>query len=164
MLEIKMLLKKINKFESRNCRQINRFLMSFSIFRWYIIEKAFREENLVFVVRVNITSNLEHFIVFLNENVQIMLRDVFIFCWIHDFKKFFFLKIVDLITIRRRHENYFRKFNNFDCFRFLHLSQKFDSSTFFIQLNELTLQNNVIRFECFYNRRIKRIECFVHRN
>jgi hypothetical protein len=164
MLEIKMLLKKINKFESRDCRQINRFLMSFSIFRWYIVKKASREENLVFVVRVNITSNLEHFVAFLNENVQIMLRDIFILFKIHDFKKFLLLKIVDLITIRRRRENYFKKFSNLDCFRFLHLSQKFDSSTFLIQLIELTLQNSVIRFECFDNRRIERIECFVHRN
>ncbi len=159
-----MFLKKVNKFESQDCRQINRFLMSFSIFRWYIVKKAFREENLVFVVRVNITSNLEHFVAFSNEDDQIMLRDIFIFFKVRDFLKKFFLKIVDLFTIRRRRENYFRKFSSLDCSRLLHLSQKFDSSTFFIQLIELTLQSSVIRFECFDSRRIERIKCFVHRN
>jgi hypothetical protein len=119
--------------------------MSFSIFRWYIVKKASREENLVFVVRVNITSNFEYFVAFSNEDVQIMLRDIFILFKVHDFKKFLLLKIVDLITIRRRRENYFREFSNLDCSRLLHLSQKFDSSTFFIQLIELTLQNSVIR-------------------
>jgi hypothetical protein len=94
-----------------------------------------------------------------------MLNDAFIFFRIHDFKKFFFLKIVDLITIRRWRENYFRKFNNFDCFDFLHLAQKFDSSTFFIQLIEFTLQNNLIRsFECFDHLRVERIEWFIHRD
>ncbi len=132
MLEIKMLLKKINKFESRDCNQIDRFLMSLSIFRWYIVKKISREENLVFIVRVNITSNLEHFVAFFDENVQIMLRDAFILFKIHDFKEFLFLKIVDLITIRRRREDYFKKLNNFDCFRLLHFTQKFDSSIFFI--------------------------------
>jgi hypothetical protein len=159
-----MLLKKVNKFESRDCRQINRFLMSLSIFRRYIVKKASREENLVFIVRVNITSNLEHFVAFFDEDVQIMLRDVFILFKIHDFTEFLLLKIVDLIIIRRRREDYFRKFNNFDCFRLLHLTQKFDSSTFLIQLIEFTWQSSVIRFECFDSRRVKRIECFVHRN
>ncbi len=140
------------------------FLMSFSIFRWYIVKKTSREENLVFVVRVNITSNLEHFVAFSNEDVQIMLRDTLILFRIHDFKKFLFLKIVDFTTIRRRRRNYFREFSNLDCFRLLHFSQKFDSSTFFIQLIELTLQSSVIRFEGFDNRRIERIECFVYRN
>jgi hypothetical protein len=75
------------------------------------------------------------------------------------------LKIVDIITIRRRRENYFKEFNNFDCFDFLHFTQKFDSSTFLIQLIKLSLQNSVIRsFECFDRLRIERIECFVHRN
>jgi hypothetical protein len=31
-------------------------------------------------------------------------------------------------------------------------------------LIKLTLQNSVIRFECFDSRRVERIECFVHRN
>jgi hypothetical protein len=139
--------------------------MSFSIFRWYIVKKTSREENLVFVVRINITSNFEYFVIFSNKNVQIMLNNVFVFFKIHDFEKFHFLKIVDLITIRRHCENYFREFNNFDCFDFLHLAQKFDSSTFFISLIKLTLQNNVIRsFECFDRLRIECIECFVHCN
>ncbi len=126
--------------------------------------KLLAKKNLVFIVRINITSNFEHFVAFFDENVQIMLRDAFIFFKIHDFKEFFLLKIVDFITIRRRRENYFRKLSNLDCFRLLHLTQKFDSSTFFIQLIELTLQNSVIRFECFDNRRAERIECLIHRN
>jgi hypothetical protein len=164
MFEIKMFLKKINKFKSQDCNQVDRLLMSFLIFRWYIVKKISREENFVFIVRVNITSNLENFVAFSNEDVQIMLRDAFIFFNIHDFKNFLLLKIVDFTTIRRRRENCFKKLSNFDCFRFLHLTQKFDSSTFFIQLIKLTLQNSVIRFECFDNWRVKRIEYFVHRN
>ncbi len=88
-----------------------------------------------------------------------MLHDVFIFFKIHDFKKFLFLKIIDFIMIRQHRENYFKKLSNLDCFRFLHFTQKFDSSTFFIQLIKLTLQNNVIRFEYFDNQRVERIEC-----
>jgi hypothetical protein len=98
--------------------------MSFLIFRWYIVKKTSREENLVFIVRVNITSSLEHLVTFSNEDVQIMLRDIFILFKVHDFKKFLLLKIVDLTTIRRRRENYFRKLNSFDCSRLLYLSQK----------------------------------------
>jgi hypothetical protein len=55
-----------------------------------------------------------------------MLYDIFIFFKILDFKKFLLLKIVDLITICRHRENYFRELNNFNCFDFLHLAQKFD--------------------------------------
>jgi hypothetical protein len=94
-----------------------------------------------------------------------VLNNVFIFFKIYNFEELFFLNMIDIITIRRRRENYFKKFNNFDYFVFLHFTQKFDSSTFFIQLIKLSLQSNVIRsFECFDRLRIERIKCFVHRN
>jgi hypothetical protein len=94
-----------------------------------------------------------------------MLNNVFVFFKIHDVKKFLFLKIVDLITIRQHRENYFKEFNNFNCFDFLHHAQKFYSSTFFIQLIEFTFQINVIRsFECFDHLCVERIEYVIHRN
>ncbi len=46
--------------------------------------------------------------------------------------KFFFLKIVDFITICEHRENYFKEFNNFNCFDFLHFAQKFNSSVFLV--------------------------------
>ncbi len=159
-----MFLQEIDKFESRDCNQIDRLLMSLSVFRWYIVEKASREENLIFIVRVDITSNLEYLVAFSNKDVQIVLSDVLVFFRIHNLKKSLLLKIVDLIMIHRRCENYFRKFSSLDCSDFLHLAQKFDSSTFLIQQIEFTLQSSVIRsFECFDRLRAEHIECFVHR-
>ncbi len=139
--------------------------MSLSIFRWYIVKKISREENLVFVVRVNIASNLEYLVAFLNKNVQIVLSDVFVLFKIHDFEKFLLLKIVDLTAIRRCCENCFKEFSDFDCFDLLHLSQKLSSSTFLVQLIEFSLQNCVIRdFECLDRLRVERIKCFSHRD